>query len=303
VALITILLVVALLTAIVSRLSLSSEVWLRQVGNGNSLAQAGQAARAAQSWIGLILEQDNNDYDGHTDIWAQPLPPIPVGWGELSGWVEDVQARFNLNNLVDDEGQVDSGALVQFQRLLQVLELDTGLAAAVVDWIDADGSPSGISGAEDIYYLALAAPYAAANRPLADAAELRMVRGIDQQAWDKLRPHVTALPRGTTINVNTAGPEVLAAAATYLDQPVEAMAVVERWIQEADRQPYASAEDFAVRALGDKDKEMPRGLALDTEYFLAHTQLIFGEVEYRTATLYRRSRGRADIVRHARELF
>jgi len=303
VALITILLVVAVLTAIVSRLSLSSEVWLRQVENSTSLAQAEQATRGAQLWINLILEQDSNDFDGTTDIWAQPLPPIPVAWGELYAWIEDMQARINLNNLIDEEGKLDAVALLQLERLLEVLDLDPRVAQAIVDWIDPDSDTAGPWGAEDIFYIGLDTPYSAANRPLADTGELRMVRGIDQQTWDTLEPYIAALPGGTIVNVNMASPEVLAAMMTDRGGPRQVMTEAERWTIEATRLPYTSAEDFAERALGNKDSEMPRGLTIDTEFFLAHTLLTFGDVEYRMATLYHRNRGNASIINHTRELF
>ena len=54
VALVTVLLVVAVLTAIVSRLTLSNEIWIRQVQGGAAMAQARQVARAAEEWVGFL---------------------------------------------------------------------------------------------------------------------------------------------------------------------------------------------------------------------------------------------------------
>ena len=42
-------------------------------------------------------------------------------------------------------------------------------------------------------------------------AELALVRGFDDGVRARLRPFVTALPRFTAVNANTASPEVLAA--------------------------------------------------------------------------------------------
>lgn len=301
VALITVLLIVAVLTAIVSRLSLSSEVWLRQVENGKALAQADQGSRAAQQWIKYILEEDTNIYDGYTDIWAQPLPPIPVGWGYLYGWMEDMQGGFNLNNLIDDEGKLDGTAMQQFERLLQIVGLNTGIAQAVVDWIDPDGGTSGPAGAEDIYYMNLEPAYMAANRPLEDISELRLVRGIDAEAWRRLEPHVSALPRGTRVNVNTTTPETLAAMVTEWGAVDVALALAQRWTAQVQTNPFATLEIFADEALGSRDN-IPSGLSVTSQYFLAHTQLGFDQIEYRMATLYQRDGGRASIVRHNREL-
>lgn len=302
VALITILLIVAILTAIVSRIGLSSQIWVRQVENSNALAQADLASRAAQSWIASILEQDDNSLDAGTDLWAQPLPPVPAGWGILFGWVEDMQARFNLNNLIDAEGKQDTLATLQFERLLQILELNPGIAQAVVDWIDTDGSPAGPWGAEDVYYISLDTPYIAANRAFEDTSELRLVRGVDLQAWQRLEPFVSALPGQTPININTASTEVLAAVVTEWDLAGQAMLQAELWTAAAAQQPVDDMKLFTDKMFGDGDIPLPQGLAFTTNYFMAHTQLSFDQLEYRMASLYHRNQGRARIVRHNREI-
>jgi len=301
VALITILLIVAILTAIVSRIGLSSQIWVRQVQNNTALAQADQATRAAQVWVAGILEQDDNAIDALTDLWAQPLPPIPAAWGLLFGWLEDMQARFNLNNLVDAEGKHDVIAMQQFERLLQILELNPGIAQAVADWIDSDGSPAGPWGAEDVFYISLETPYFAANRPFEDTAELRLVRGVDMEVWQKLEPYVSALPGGTPININTVSTEVLAAAVTEWEMG-QAMLQAEKWTAAIEQQPVEDLKVFVGKMSGDEATPLPPGLALTTNYFMAHTQLSFDNLEYRMATLYNRNEGKARIMLHNREL-
>ena len=113
VALITVLLIIAILTAIVSHLSFSNQLWLRQVANGATLNQSGLATRAVQNWIGLILLKDDNDYDGQMDLWARPFSPLPVGHGFVQGYIEDMQGRFNLNNL-DHDSNTKRDSLRQF---------------------------------------------------------------------------------------------------------------------------------------------------------------------------------------------
>jgi general secretion pathway protein K len=302
VALITVLLVVAVLTAVVSRLSLSNQLWVRQVETGHAAAQATQATRAAQHWVKLILERDGNDFDGRSDVWARPLPPMPVGWGELNGHISDQQGRFNLNNLVTPKGELNQTALERFQRLLRLLELNPGIAEAAADWIDPDSRPRGGGGAEDGYYAGRRPPYLAANRRFAAAAELRLVRGVDGEAWRALRSHVTALPQATGVNVNTATPEVLAAVITQWGPPLNAIARGERWARRTDRQPVPRLKDFLQAAVGGDGGDANSGLTVSSEFFMAHTRLTFGSVEQRTATLYHRSQGRARVVRHRREL-
>ncbi len=130
--------------------------------------------------------------------------------GELAGQIDDQQGAFNLNNLVSN-GKVEPVA----SRAVPAPAADPGPARgprrSLVDWLDADSEPQPQDGAEDSYYQAQQPPYLAANRPLIDVAELALVRGFDDAVRARLRPFVTALPRFTAVNVNTAPPEVLAA--------------------------------------------------------------------------------------------
>ncbi|MFP4560580.1 MAG: type II secretion system minor pseudopilin GspK [Thiohalorhabdus sp.] len=303
VALVTILLIVTVLTAVVARLSLSNEVWVRQVQGDGALAQADQVSRAAQHWVGMLLERDTNELDGHTDLWARPIPPIPVDWGELNGRVQDLQGRFNLNNLVTAEGEVDPAALEQFRRLLRILELDPGIADAAVDWIDPDQTPYGGGGAEDGMYQGLQPPYLAANRPFGEAEEIRLLRGVDGEAWRALEPHITALPEATGVNVNTASPEVLAAVVEAWGSPRTALGEGQRWAGKTSEEPFADPDTFAAQAIGDAPGgETPPNLTVQTNYFLVRTEARFGSVSRSLATVYRRSGGEARIIRHSTEI-
>ena len=104
--------------------------------------QAIQVALGAEGWVGDILRQDKEDdqsdgtaTDHLQEIWAQDIPPLPVEGesieaGTVDGSLEDLQGRFNLNNLLNRNGAADEVVYEHFQRLLRVLELDPGLAEA-----------------------------------------------------------------------------------------------------------------------------------------------------------------------------
>lgn len=303
VALVTVLLILAILTAVAGRLSFSNQVWLRQVGNSAALIQSGQATRAVQSWVGIILLKDDNDYDSLRDSWAQPLPPLPVGPGFVRGYMEDMHARMNLNNLLDEQGAADREAVRRFRRLLRLLDLNPGIADAVVDWVDADGAVFGPWGAEDGYYLGMNPPRVAANRPLEDAAELRLVRGVDGDVWQKLKPFITALPeRGTTVNVNTASPEVLAAVISEWGSPGQASVEAALWAERTRLAPFKTVKAFYDEAALEYDTdEPPTGLGVRSTYFLAHSQVAIGDHRRFMGTLYRRHAGRATVINHTRE--
>ncbi|MFW5970302.1 MAG: type II secretion system minor pseudopilin GspK, partial [Halofilum sp. (in: g-proteobacteria)] len=226
VALITVMLVVALATAAAASMTGDHQFDIRRTGNRIALTQAHQIALGGEAWAMGILARDRRGESGTTDggdgeerdpeidardeIWAQELPPIPIEGGQVTGRIIDAQGRFNVNSLIAGE-RVDATALARFERLLQVLGLEREIAQAVIDWLDANSETTYPAGAEDDFYATLEDPYRAANQPAAAASELRLVRGIDAEAWQVLAPHVSALPGATDINVNTATPTVLRA--------------------------------------------------------------------------------------------
>ena len=302
VALITVMLVLAILAAIAGRVSFSNQVWLRQVSNGADFLQSALATRAVQDWVGIILAEDDNEYDSFQDVWARPLAPLPVGRGFVRGYMEDMQARINLNTLLDGKGAADREAIHRFKRLLRILELNPGLADAVVDWMDADDVVSGPWGAEDGYYLGMNPPYVSANRRFRDAAELRLVRGVDGDAWYRLKPYIGALPeRDTAVNINTASPEVLAAAVNEWGAPRRASIEAAPWSGKTRREPFKSVREFYEAAGLEYDpEEPPAGLGVRSNFFLAHTQVETGAALWRMATLYQRDAQRASVLGHWR---
>jgi type II secretory pathway component PulK len=119
------------------------------------------------------------------------------------------QGRFNVNNLIDADGEIDELALEQFQRLLQVLEIDPRFAGIAADWIDANQEAGFPDGAEDAIYTGLIPAYRTPNVTLTNVSELAALEGMDKATFDVLLPHIVALPGGTGINANTATAAVL----------------------------------------------------------------------------------------------
>jgi general secretion pathway protein K len=173
--------------------------------------QAVQVALGAESWVQNILRDDlaDSDTDHLGEIWASDLPALPIDGGEIFGSIEDLQGRFNVNNLIDADGDVDPLAVEQFQRLLMALQLDPRFAGIAADWIDGDDQASFPDGAEDAIYTGFTPPYRSANQLLSNASELGALEGMDKASFDILSPHIVALPRRTNVNVNTATGPVL----------------------------------------------------------------------------------------------
>jgi len=244
VALVTALLVVALATVAAVAMATRLNVDMRRTGNLIHGEQAYAYALAAESWAEVILRRDGQDstYDAMDEDWATALPPIPVEGGSVSGHISDLQGRFNVNNLLDANGMPNTRSIEYFKRLLNDLKLDPGLAAALLDWIDADINATFPGGAEDDTYLLEDPPYRAANRRLVSISELRLVHGFTDEVMKVLAPHVTALPDVTPINVNTATAKVLQA----LDENLTEQGV-ETVLADREQKHFETKQSFLVQ--------------------------------------------------------
>ena len=270
----------------------SQSTWSRQAELTAEHVQAQALVQAGIDWGRALLSDDRRlaSVDHLGEPWALRLPPIPVDNGELAGQIDDQQGLFNLNNLVRN-GTVSPAHLAQFRRLLEILALPDALAASLVDWLDADGVPQPQGGAESGYYQGLQPPYLAANRPLGDVAELALVRGFDEAVRARLRPFVTALPRFTPVNVNTASPEVLAAVVGNLDLDAARALTAQR-----SRAYFRNLSEFLA--------ELPPGAVADgnnvttaSQYFVASARVTIGGAQARgSALLERESRGWPTVV-------
>jgi len=260
--------VVALAALAATGLMVSQSTWSRQVELAAGHVQARLMIQAGLDWSRALLSDDrrisNVDHPG--EPWALRLPPIPLDNGSLAGHIEDQQGKFNLNNLLHS-GKVNPAQLAHFRRLLSTLDLPPALADTLAGWIEAD------------------------NRPLVDAAELALVGGFDERVRARLQPFVSALPRFTAVNANTAPPEVLAA-------------VVEGLGLDRARALVAQRERAYFRNFGEFSSQLPPGMSVPSEnisvssdYFLATMRVTMGGAQARgSALLWREGAGWPAIV-------
>lgn len=206
VALITAVLIVALATILAVNVVYRGMLDQRRAGTLFALDQAFEVALGAEAWAADVLQRDEQESQGDnfTENWARPLPPLPIEGGTVAGRLEDLQGRFNLNNLVFADGTTNPAAVLQLARILTWLDLEPSWASAMADWIDEDTQPGFPDGAEDNVYTGQSPPYLAANMPITRASELLSLPGFGPERYAKLKPYVTALPVGTKLNVCTA---------------------------------------------------------------------------------------------------
>lgn len=283
--------VMALAAIAVSAIVSAQGVWAREHELRAAHAQARTLTHAGLDWARAVLADDRrtSQVDHHGEAWAIRVPPMSYENAEVAGEIVDQQGLFNLNNLVRD-GSVSLPHVRQFRRLLEVLALAPALADSLADWLDRDGQARP-NGAEDSYYQALDSSYLAANAPLVDIAELALVRGFDDDARARLEPFVTALPRLTAVNVNTASAEVLTAVVEGMDLS-EARALV----AQREKAWFRDLADF-TRALASAHTVAPQDVAVSSEYFEAAIRVRVGDARARaTAMLARETAGWPHVI-------
>jgi general secretion pathway protein K len=231
VALIIALILVALATILASKLTFDGFLERRRAIGVLAAEQAVQFGYGAEALAADVLVKDFQNSAQLTTLaaaWAQPTQPLPITpqdnpegepIGTLQGEIEDMQGRFNLNNLAHviqsstPAGSAGAAAqppaqdpqpLEQFQRLLVSVGLEPKWAAMARDWIDADDTP-GPEGAEDQVYTSQTPPYRTGNWPMMSPTELMNLPGFGADRYRKIAPYVTALPEANIpINICTA---------------------------------------------------------------------------------------------------
>jgi general secretion pathway protein K len=231
VALIIALVLVALATILAWKISFQGYLERRRSIGVLAADQALQFGMGAEALAADVLSRDlqESKQDTLAEAWAQPTQALPITSpndpegepiGTLQGSLEDMQGRFNLNNLgrVTADGKPDPQPLAQFQRLLVSLNLEPKWAQIARDWIDAGNIPGEPDGAKDAVYTAQTPPYLTGNWPMTSISELLALPGFGIDRFQKLAPYVTALPTANAaINLCTAPALVIESLADNLN--------------------------------------------------------------------------------------
>ncbi len=242
--------VVVLMIVLLALMLEKQHLLIRQIGNQRVAEQANQYSQGLNAWAIRVLHADaNTQVDHEKEKWAkfgrpEPEPTegesesfsldssldfgredededdatIDFGIDTLEVTIDDLQAKFNLNNLasISEDQAPPQGPKRAFLNLLQILEIGEfyedreELYSNLVDWMDSNDTSAG-TGAESNDYQIRSTPYFASDQPLTSIGELRYVKGFNKKVIRKLKPYVTVLPINTAkLNLNTVSPEVLA---------------------------------------------------------------------------------------------
>ena len=299
VALITAMLITALAGSLAATLAWDNALDVRRTMVSLYRDQAIQVAIGSEGWVRSILREDavQSQNDHLEEIWATDIPALPIDseavQGQIFGKIEDLQGRFNVNNLVDSSGEPDPVVLAQFERLLLVLELDPIIAQTTMDWLDPNQDETIPGGAEDPMYSALIPPYRTADQAISNVTELAAINGMDSVSFEILLPHVIALPRGTSINVNTATVPVLQSLGESIDFSV-AEGLLEQRV--GGFMDYSTVFDTLV------DQDMIPWLAESSQYFQLLAVVQIDTVRVSLFTVLYRDPNRGDVAPIFRKL-
>ena len=214
VALLTVLLLVAVMSALAVGVLDDIRFGLRRAANAETVGQAQWYALGAESLARARLARLGAANPMQTSLagdWNGRWLSFPIDHGTIRARLTDATGCFNLNSVVqgaaDQWTRRDLG-IAQFLALLQQLGVPQGqaqgLAEALADWIDSDGQRNTM-GAEDDSYANMVRPYRTSGALLSEVSELRTIRGFTPEMYARIRPYICALPTAdlSPININT----------------------------------------------------------------------------------------------------
>lgn len=217
VALLTVLLLVAVMSVVAVAVLDDVRFGLRRAANARGVGQAQWYGLGAEELARVRVVRLSRVNPGRITLqgdWNGRPFRFPVEHGVIEARISDAVGCFNLNSLVEARGarlvRRQEGRR-QFIDLLTALGLTEpralGLANDISDWVDTDDIADG--GAEDGDYARLATPYRTGGTMLAEVSEIRAVHGVTPDLYRRIRPYVCALPTTdlSPINVNTLSPD------------------------------------------------------------------------------------------------
>lgn len=296
VALITVLLLTAIIAVVASKITTDKNRVINRTIKLISSDQGILSIWSIENFVKIILAKDATDStaDFPGEKWTINAT-IPVDNGLISGQLLDETAKYNLNNILQ------KGALVHDEadrvlNLFRNLEIPNPeeLISAIIDYMDKDSdiyrAIPPYRGAEDGYYTTQNPPYRTANRPLFDLTEIKLVREMNREIYDKISPYLTALPQATSINANFAPKQVLMMLDTRITS-ITADEIIKRQNKKDAFKSYNSLIGFIQSYISDSSigKALSAGVInVQTGYFrLNMTSNLSGTITNSTSLIKR----------------
>lgn len=288
IALLVAILLVALGTILAAAIAYENAMTFRRGASTYAFDQSLLVQQGAETLAayGLRLAQKADPQHTYASQgWAQPVGPFEVVPGVmLTAQLEDLQGRFNLNNLVNRDGTPDPVEVSAFQQLLAMLGLEPKWADYMVDWIDRNISPVTPDGAKDSVYMGQTPPYRAPNRYITSVSELLALPGFGSDRYATLAPFVTALPYGVKVNVCTARAQVLDAFLGHVDFSSDPEGLAKNRATAPGCFPKLTDYQAAAADAATWSKILPK-VQMTSSYFRLRSLITIGSAEFNLYSL------------------
>ena len=300
VALVITLLVLTLLIVVILEFSQGMRVEARAAANFRDDIKAYYLARSGVTFAIAMLEDDDKtdqNYDSLNELWAQKIPPIPLGDGFVSVEITDEDSRINVNKMSTGFGTVNGETMRLFMvRFLKQFELEEDIADSIADWTDTDDSERIPVGAESNYYQSLEDPYEAKNKPFDSIQELRLIKGLENETYNKLQKFLAVNSDGW-INMNTAGKEVIMSLSENLSGEIADEIIAFR-----GENPFPTKQDFKNNISMSEDvyNEISKFVDVKSNYFSIISRGEVNQSRKIIRAIVKRQNNKASIIEYWR---
>lgn len=210
----------------------------RAEGSRARVLVAGQAVQlelyldAYEALAQNLLNRDPGPVDHLREAWARDDNALELDRGEISGQLRDLQGGFNLNWLAGRTGEEEEDPNREiFDRLLTRLGVAPRVGDLIVETLGREGLGRSTR------------PGSAVPEDLPGGSALMLDQlPIPERALTRLAPHISVIPGGSKLNVNTTTVPVLAA---FLDGANPA--ALDTLLRSRKNEPFVSVEDFKNR--------------------------------------------------------
>ena len=241
-ALLTAMIIVALVATLASAMVWQQWRAVQVEAAERTRTQAAWILSGALDWARLILREDarNAGADHLGEPWNVPLAEARLSTflavdkentddapeAFLSGSIVDMQSRYNLRNLVDQAGKPLPDEVAALRRLFESISVAPEFAERIANGFKDALTPPGTEGKNPV-------------TPLLPQTVAQLTwLGVDADSVRRMAPYVVLLPVPTSVNLNTAPREVLAAVLPGLD-----LGSAERMVQARQRNHFRSIEN------------------------------------------------------------
>lgn len=216
---------------------------------------------------------------------------LPLERGNLEANIVDMGQCFNLNSLIlisaTGEEIANTDNLDFFKNLMKSLFIEEQkieeITPAIVDWLDKDSFPDTYLGVEDDFYKNEKISRLSSNQFFYDITELRDIKGVTEEIFQKLKPYVCVINSlNTKININSLNPfypNILVALSSNTLSDLEARNI----LNNKPLAGYSSVTNFLNLPeikTSFSSKFSKANLVLETNYFILNTNLKIDDKDF-----------------------